>query len=175
MHFILAYYGTLPLPTMTWNYLTSGFTEVVKTRRRFSCTLLYLDDAYKNLSPEKFTYFWQIECDGLKSMKSETAQTLFFSDAVALSTGSRSLGTRTWPYLMPPWRRQQVNTLFTSFMSLIERSSQKQVFFINFVPWNIFIDALGLDFYEGCLLTFAGKDLLFNKSCIFESFVCHFL
>ena len=89
MHFILAYYGTLPLPTMTWNYLTSGFTEVVKTRRRFSCTLLYLDDAYKNLSPEKFTYFWQIECDGLKSMKSETAQTPLFSDAVALSTGSR--------------------------------------------------------------------------------------
>ena len=89
MHFILAYYGTLPLPTMTWNYLTSGFTEVVKKRRRFSFTLLYLDDAYKNLSPEKFTYFWQIECDGLKSMKSETAQTLFFSDAVALSTGSR--------------------------------------------------------------------------------------
>ena len=90
MHFILAYYGTLPLPTMTWNYPTSGFTEVVTTRRRFSCTLLYLDDAYKNLSPEKFTYFWQIQWDGLKSMKSETAQTLFFSDAVALSsTGSK--------------------------------------------------------------------------------------
>ena len=178
MHFILAYYGTLPLPTMTWNYLTSGFTEVVTTRRRFSCTLLYLDDAYKNLSPEKFTYFWQIEWDGLKSMKSETAQTLFFSDAFEPLSRCRrlALGTRTWPYLIPPWRRQQVKTLFTSFMSLIERSTQKQVFFfINFVSWNIFIDALGLDFYKGCLLTFAGKDLLCNRSCIFESFVCHFL
>ena len=119
---------------MTWNYLTSGFTEVVKTRRLFSCTLLYLDDAYTNLSPEKFTYFWQIEWDGLKSMKSETAQTLFFSDAFAPLSRCRrlALGTRTWPYLIPPWRRQQVKTLFTSFMSLIERSTQKQVFFYKF-------------------------------------------
>ena len=175
MHFILAYYGTLPLPTMTWNYLTStsGFTEVVKTRRRFSCTLLYLDDAYKNLSPEKFTYFWQIECDGLKSMKSETAQTLFFSDAVALSTGSRDENVTLPDATMATPASEYVIHLF--YVSHWKEYTKASFFFINFVSWNIFIDALGLDFYEGCLLTFAGKDLLFNKSCIFESFVCHFL
>ena len=179
MHFILAYYGTLPLPTMTWNYLTSGFTEVVKTRRRFSCTLLYVDAAYKNLSPEKFTYFWQIEWDGLKSMKSETAQTLFFSDVFAPLSRCRRLALRTrmWPYLIPPWWRQQVKTLFARFYVSHWKGYTKAsfFFFFNFVSWNVFIDALGLDFYEGCLLTFSGKDLLFNKSYIFESFVCHFL
>ena len=40
----------------------------------------------------KFTYFWQIEWDGLKAMKFETGQTFFFSDVFALlsSIGSRN-------------------------------------------------------------------------------------
>ena len=160
---------------MTWNYLTSGFTEVVKTRRRFSCTLLYLDDAYKNLSPEKFTYFWQIEWDGLKSMKSETGQTIFFSDAVALSsTGSRNENVTLPDTTLSTPASENVIHLF--YVSHWKEYTKASLFFnINFVSWNIFIDALGLDFYEGCLRTFAGKDLLFNKSFIFESFVCHFL
>ena len=69
-------------------------------------------------------------------MKSETAQTLFFSDAVALS----STGSRDDNVTLPD-------------ATMATPASE----------------------YEGCLLTFAGKDLLFNKSCIFESFVCHFL
>ena len=132
---------------------------------------------------------WQSEWDGLKSMKSETAQTLFFSDVfVPLSRCRRlALGTRAWPYLIPPCRSSQWKR-YSPLLCLSLKGIHKSkcfffvfflffvfCFFINFVSWNIFINALGLDFYEGHLLTFAGKDLLFNKSFIFECFVCYFL
>ena len=178
MHFILAYYGTLPLPTMTWNYLTSGFTEVVKTRRRFSCTLLYLDDAYKNLSPEKFTYFWQIEWDGLKSMKSETAQTLFFSDAVALSsTGSRDDKVTLPDATMATPASEYVIHLF--YVSHWKEYTKAIFFYINFVSWNIFIDALGLDFYKAVYLLLQARiycsiNLVFLRALFVISFNLYF-
>ena len=104
-------------------------------------------------------------------MKFETGQTLFFSDVLAplSSTGSRDEKVTLPDTTMATPANENVIRL--------SKGTYKSKFFL--LIWCLETSLLTLlasvDFYESRLLAVAGKDLLFNKSFIFWSLVCHFL
>ena len=105
-------------------------------------------------------------------MKFETGQTLFFSDVLAplSSTGSRDEKVTLPDTTMATPANENV-------IRLLKGTYKSKFFFL--LIWCLETSLLTLlasvDFYESRLLTVAGKDLLFNKSFIFWSLVCHFL